>query len=146
MLFRSDGTGNHKAATFTWSLEYEEKDLLVKASFFGKYGHDQTMITLLENSTTAILVLDLNRKGSFYPNRMGSTYEITEEREDLWHVTFRVPYDLFTSNPNSFRIAFGRNMNDNGKPVSDCTPALSAAGYRLWLGVYQPMYMFQISR
>ena len=141
-----DGTGDHKAATFTWSLEYEEKDLLVKVSFFGKYGHDQTMITLLENSTTAILVLDLNRNGSFFPNRMGSTYEITEEREDLWHVTFRVPYDLFTSNPNSFRIAFGRNMNDNGKPVSDCTPALSAAGYRLWLGVYQPMYMYQVSR
>ena len=144
LIHAGDGRGEHKTDTFTWSLEYGEKELLIHVSLYGKSDSDQLMVTLRENSCTKLLLLDVNRRGSFFPNIMGSTFKITEVNENLWQVSFRVPYTLFTSDPHSFRIAFGRNLHCNGHVTKDCSPALSAADYRLCLGIYQPQYMFRI--
>ena len=139
-----DGKGEHKADTFTWRLEYDVNDLLIHVTLYGKSVSDQLMITLRENSYTKLLLLDISRNGSFFPNIAGSTFKITEENEDLWHVSFRVPYALFTSDSNTFRIAFGRNRHYDGIWNNDCAPAFSAANYRLCLGIYQPQYMYRI--
>ncbi len=144
LVAAGDGTGEHQAETFRWSLEHGQDALQIKVTLHGKTDSDQLMVTLRENSYSRLLLLDLNRNGSFYPNRTGSTFEITEESAECWHVTFRVPYHLFTSDPSTFRIAFGRNLHLNGKMTQDCAPALSAGDYRLWLGIYQPQYMYQI--
>lgn len=144
LVSAGDGTGEHKAETFTWSLEHGPNDLLIRVTLHGKSDSDQIMITLRENSYTRQLLLDLNRKGSFFPNIAGSTFEITEESAECWHIRFRVPYHLFTSDPASFRIAFGRNLHSGGQMTQDCAPPRSAADYRLWLGIYQPQYMYQI--
>ena len=140
-----NGKKKHKNETFDWYLEYEQNDLLINLSLRGNYGHDQIMVTLQENSYTTPLLLDLNRKGSFYPNLSGSSFTITEQ-ENGWNVQFRIPYDLFTSNPESFRIAFWRSMLEKGNRREECAPEKSAKGYRLWLGVYQPQYMYQIGK
>ncbi|MBR2440658.1 MAG: hypothetical protein IKB25_10715 [Lentisphaeria bacterium] len=141
-----DGRTEHKADGFSWHLEYEENDLLIEVDLYGKSDSDQIMVTLRENCYVPLMLLDLSRKGSFFPNFIGSSFKITDISEDHWHISFRVPYKLFTSDPNCFRIAFGRYRHLNGKTEVSCDPVNSAAGYRLWLGVYQPQYMYRISR
>ena len=49
------------------------------------------------------------------------------------------------SNKKSFRISFARNRFYDGQHLVDCDPPLSAGNYRLWLGMYKPQYMYEIS-
>jgi hypothetical protein len=135
----------HQAENFTWQLKFEQDYLEIDVTFNGQSTFDQTMITLKENCYTPLLVLDLNRKGSFFPNRIGSTFKIIEHSNDCWQVIFKVPYNLFTSNPKSFRIAFWRNRFFDGKPNFVCDPVSSKNRYRLWLGSYYPQDMYQIN-
>ncbi|MBQ9772916.1 MAG: hypothetical protein IJW23_13930 [Lentisphaeria bacterium] len=141
-----DGRGEHKAGSFTWSLEYDQSDLLIDLTLNGKSDSDQIMVTLRENCYTPLLLLDLSRRGTFFPNISGSSFKITELSEECWKISFRVPYKLFTSDPASFRIAFGRYLYYRGKNEQDCAPEHSMTGYRLCHGVYQPQFMYQICR
>ena len=139
------GNKEHQADTFSWKLEYEQDHLKINVTFYGKSTSDQVMVTLSENSYTPILVLDLNKKGFFFPNKTGSSFNIIEKSEDCWEASFTVPYNLFTSNKKSFRISFARNRFYDGQHLVDCDPPLSAGNYRLWLGMYKPQYMYEIS-
>ena len=136
----------NETESYKWHLEYEKDHLVIDVTFYGKSTSDQTMITLRENSYTSLLVLDLSRKGSFFPNKIGSTFNIIDHGPECWQVIFKVPYSLFTSNPKSFRIAFWRNRFFDGKPNIVCDPPSSKNRYRLCIGVYYPQHMYQIDQ
>ncbi|MBR2374334.1 MAG: hypothetical protein IKA87_08925, partial [Lentisphaeria bacterium] len=139
-----DGKEKHEARDFSWSLDYGKDELLIDLTMHGRHDGDQIMITLRENINTPLLFLDLNRNGAFFPNISGSTYTVTGD-ENCWRAVLRVPYRLFTSDPGSFRISFGRYQFDNGNGVIVSDPDVPAR-FRLCLGIYNPQYMYQITR